>query len=124
MQKTRRLSQFVRGKRHTAFSRGVGEFQKGLPGEIRAVPGELVQRIRPELGRLAEKHRSRARAAKGLRHASHDREGNGGRNINGEQTVRKGKQPASQSVRTSSTNELHILIATTSMTTHLDANNL
>ena len=33
-------------------------FRKVLPGEIRAGPGALLQRARPELGRFAEKDRS------------------------------------------------------------------
>ena len=47
---------------------------------------------------LKKKNRSRARAAHRHGHASDDREGNEGRNINGEQTVREGNQPASRRI--------------------------
>ena len=97
----------LRGLRLGAVGRSVREFQKGLPGEIRAGPVALVQRARLELGRSLEKDRSRARVAHRHGHASDDREGNEGRHINGQQTAREGKQPASRRIRPSPTNELH-----------------
>ena len=98
MPKSWRLSQPLRGLRLSAVGRSVREFQKGLPGEIRVGPGALLQRARLELGRSTEKDRSRTRVAHGPGHASDDRAGNEGRNINGEQTVREGKQPASRRI--------------------------
>ena len=74
------------------------KIQKGLPGEIRAGPGALLQRARFELGRSFEEDRSRAALADRGGHASDDREGNERRHINGEQTVRKGEQPASRRI--------------------------
>ena len=106
----RRLPWFVRGNRHAAFSRRVWEFQKGLPGEIRAGPGSLLQRARFELGRSLEKDRSRAEVAHRHGHASDDRERNKGRHISGEQKVRKSEQPASRRIRPNPTNELHYIL--------------
>ena len=59
-------------------------------------PGALLQRIRFELGRSLEEDRNRARVAYRHGHAPDDREGKEGRHINGEQTERKGEQPASR----------------------------
>ena len=65
MPKSWRLSQPLRGLRVGAVCRSVREFQKGLPGEIRAGPAALLQRARFELGCSIEKDRSRARVAHG-----------------------------------------------------------
>ena len=58
---------------------------------------------------FAEKDRRRARVAHGPGHGSDDRAGNEGRHIDGEQTVREGKQPASRKIRPSPTNELYYI---------------
>ena len=107
MPKSWRLSRPLRGHRHGSVSRRVREFQKGVPREIRPGPGALLQRARFELGCFAEKDRSRARVAHRHGHASDDREGNEGRHIYGEQTVREGEQPAGRRIRPSPTKELH-----------------
>ena len=98
MPKSWRVSQSLRGLRIGAVGRSVREFQKGLRGEIRAGSGALLQRARLELGRSTEKDRSRARFAHGPGHASDDRAGNEGRNINGELTVCEGKQSGSRGI--------------------------
>ena len=94
------------------FSRDVLEMFYGPIEEKQRLPTPISSRIRgefeivrnnfkdwPELGRSTKKDMSRARVAHGLGHASDDRAGNEGRNINGEQTVREGEQPVGRRIR-------------------------
>jgi len=67
---------------------------EGLPRKKRAVPRTLQQRTRPELGRTAEEDRRRARATDGPGHALVHKAGDEGRDLDGRQKVRKGKQSA------------------------------
>ena len=78
-----------------------------MPGEIRAGSGALLHHAGLELGRFAEKDRSRAGAADGLGHASDDREGNERRHINGKQEVHEGEQPEGRRIRPNPNDKLH-----------------
>ena len=69
-----------------------------MPRKIRAGPGALLQRARPELGRALEEDRRRAGVADGPGHAPVHRAGDEGRDIDGEQKARKGKQPAGRRI--------------------------
>ena len=89
-------------------------FQKGMPGKIRAGPGALLQLGGPELGRAPDKDRRRARAHDKPRHAPLYRERDARWNLDGEKTLRKENNPLVEGYDPSKpTNYITYLDATT-----------
>ena len=69
LQNSWRLSRFVHGERRGPVGGCLQKLKKGMPGQIRAGPGALVQLAGPELGCALEKDGRRARAIDRPRHA-------------------------------------------------------
>ena len=80
-----------------------------MPRKIRAGTNTLLHCAGPVLGCALKEDRRRAGAADRSGHASVHRAGDEGRNIDGGQKVRKGKQPAVRRAQPSRSNKLHNL---------------